>query len=45
MRSGAPPSSGGGNPADIVLLQDPLYKRLGCTVDFDTAFATFNTFR
>lgn len=45
MRNGSPPADRASHPVDICLIQDPLYKRLGCTVDFDAAFAAFNTFR
>uniref|UniRef100_A0A1B0DM07 Glycogen debranching enzyme n=1 Tax=Phlebotomus papatasi TaxID=29031 RepID=A0A1B0DM07_PHLPP len=29
----------------IILKQDPAYKRLACTIDFETAFELFNVFR
>lgn len=47
IRNGSPPAvnSQGGKASDIVLVQDPLYRRLGCTIDFDAAYATFNVFR
>lgn len=48
MRNSVPPTSnshGSNHTVDISLIQDPEYRRLGCTIDFDSAFAKFNKFR
>ena len=48
MRTSTPPTAAntrGHSFVEIVLQQDLEYRRLGCKIDFDAAFAQFNTFR
>lgn len=47
MKNSSPPTADTkqATPTEIVLLQDPEYRRLGSTVDFDVAYAKFNVFQ
>lgn len=47
MQNSTPPTADTkeASPSEITLLQDPEYRRLGCTIDFDVAYAKYNVFR
>lgn len=46
MRGGKQPSTKSpDNVADIELIQDPEYRRLATTIDYDLALAKYNIFR
>lgn len=47
MQNSLPPTADTkeASPTEITLLQDPEYRRLGCTIDFDVAYAKYNVFR
>ncbi|XP_037040350.1 glycogen debranching enzyme isoform X3 [Bradysia coprophila] len=46
MQNSSPPTAHTrqASPTEITLLQDPEYRRLGCTIDFDAAYAKYNVF-
>lgn len=47
MQNSPPPTADTkeASPTEITMIQDLEYRRLGCTVDFDAAYAKFNVFR
>lgn len=47
MQNSPPPTADtkAATPTEVTLLQDPEYRRLGCTIDFDAAYAKYNVFR
>lgn len=47
MQNSPPPSADTKQTSstEIVIIQDEEYRRLGCTIDFDAAYAKFNVFR
>ncbi len=47
MQNSPPPTANTkqASPTEITLLQDPEYRRVGCTIDFDAAFGKYNVFR
>lgn len=47
MKNSPPPTADTkeASPTELMLFQDPQYRRLGCTIDFDAAYAKYNVFQ